>query len=407
MSKRSQILLTFYTFITLLLGWQLSINAQTISYAPTITNINIIQGTTGAILIKFDIDDPDGGLLEVKMLASKDNGQTYTVTPKSIMGDAFKYIIPGKGNIITWDVSKDLPGVDPNNIKIRLIADDGIRLLPDAEISSSTEIQSESTSTKTEVSLGANEKMGNDGAIMMLIPAGDFEMGSISGDADERPVHTVTLDAFYIDLYEVTNDQYRKFVEATGHEKPVYWKYSNFNEPNQPVVGVSWDDANAYAKWAGKRLPTEAEWEKAARGGLIGKKYAWGDSSIPPPGAGNFADETAKLVFKKWDIINGYDDGYSHPAPVGSFSPNGYGVYDMMGNVWEWCSDYYGSGYYASSAKSNPKGPASGRDRVIRGGSWFADKDYLRVPNRFNYEPSYVIDSAGNIGFRCVQDADK
>jgi sulfatase modifying factor 1 len=194
-------------------------------------------------------------------------------------------------------------------------------------------------------------------------------------------------------------------VEATGHEKPIYWKYSNFNEPHQPVVGATWDDANAYAKWAGKRLPTEAEWEKAARGGLIGKKYAWGDSAIPPSGAGNFADETAKQVFRKWDIINGYNDGYSHPAPVGSFSPNGYGVYDMMGNVWEWCSDWYDPNYYASSPKSNPKGPTSGRDHVVRGGSWFADKDYLRVSNRFNYDPSYIIDSAFNIGFRCVQDA--
>jgi hypothetical protein len=185
MNKRSQIPLTVYTFITLLLGWQLSINAQTISYAPTITNIDISQGTTGSILIKFDVDDPDGGLLEVKMLASKDNGQTYTVTPKSIMGDAFKYTIPGKGKSITWDVSKDLPGIDPNNIKIRLIADDGIKLLPDAGLSSSTEIQGKSTSTITEVSLGANEKMGNDGAVMVLIPAGDFEMGSSIGDAKD------------------------------------------------------------------------------------------------------------------------------------------------------------------------------------------------------------------------------
>jgi len=406
MQKGLRILLIIYTFIVLFIGLQSSINSQSISYAPVITNIKITQGFTGSILISFDIDDPDGGLLEVKMLASKDDGKSYTIVPKSVTGDVFKYTIPGKGKSISWDVSKDLPGVDLNSIKIRLIADDGIKLTQDLGTPTDT-TQSKSYTTTPDVSLGANMKIGNDGAKMVLIPAGEFEMGSNNGDPDERPVHTVYLDAFYIDIYEVTNAQYKKFVDATGYPKPVYWRSDNFNEPDQPVVGVTWEDANAYAKWAGKRLPTEAEWEKAARGGLVGKNYSWGDSPIPPKGAGNFADMTAKLVFKRWDVISGYDDGYSHPAPVGSFSPNGYGIYDMMGNVWEWCYDWYDANYYSRSPKNNPKGPESGRDHVIRGGSWFADKDCLRVSNRFNYDPSYVIQSAFNIGFRCVQDADK
>jgi len=403
MSKRSRTILISYITLVLLLGVQLYSDAQNISYAPTVNNIKINQTLlTGSIEITFDVDDPDGGLLEVRMLVSKDNGQTYTVSPKSATGDVNKYTIAGKGKIIKWDMGKDLPGIDPNNIKIRLIADDGIKLLPDTGTTTSS---SKSASSTTVSEAGNNAKAVKDVSKMILIPAGEFEMGSSVGDADERPVHTVNIDAFYIDMYEVTNAQYKEFVDATSHESPVYWKYSNFNEPDQPVVGVTWDDANAYTKWAGKRLPTEAEWERAARGGLIGKKYAWGDSSTPPPGAGNFADETSKKVFKKWDVINGYDDGFSHPAPVGCFDPNGYGVCDMMGNVWEWCADWYDSGYYSKSSKDNPKGPATGQEHVLRGGSWFSDKDYLRVSNRYNYNPSYTMKEAANIGFRCAKDA--
>jgi formylglycine-generating enzyme required for sulfatase activity len=404
---------TLLTLILLIIGVMVfhtySI-AQTISYAPIITNIKINNNAiTKNIEINFDVEDPDGGLFEIKMMASRDGGKTYTITPKAVIGDVNKYSIASKGMNIKWDVERDLPGVDLANIKIRLIADDGLKLLPDTGVTTTTTTNtasSKSTTTSNPAVISGNVKIGKDGAQMVLIPAGEFEMGSNSGDADERPVHTVSLNAFYIDMYEVTNAQYKKFVDATGAQAPIYWKYANFNEPNQPVVGITWEEANAYAKWAGKRLPTEAEWEKAARGGQIGKKYIWGDASTPPRGAGNFADETAKLVFKGWDIIKGYDDGYSHPAPVGSFAPNDYGLYDMIGNVWEWCSDYYDSSYYSSSPKSNPKGPGSGTDHVLRGGSWFADKDYLRVSNRFNYNPSYTVKSSCTVGFRCAQDAE-
>jgi len=224
---------------------------------------------------------------------------------------------------------------------------------------------------------------GKDGAPMVLIPAGDFQMGSNDYD-NEKPIHTVYLDAFYIDIYEVTNAQYKKFMASTGHKSPSYWNDSKYNAPNHPVVGVSWDDAVAYAKWAGKRLPTEAEWEKSAKGGLVGKTYPWGD---------NLTHDDANY---KWE----------HTSPVGSFAPNGYGLYDMAGNVCEWCADWYGNNYYANSPKSNPKGPGSGERRVLRGGSWKLNYVYDYVYLRVAYRNYYYYPTDGHynfIGFRCVQ----
>jgi len=189
---------------------------------------------------------------------------------------------------------------------------------------------------------------------MVPIPAGCFMMGSDTGDSDERPVRGVCLDAFFMDEYEVTNREYGKFLAATNHERPEYWDNSEFNQPDQPVVGVSWEDAVAYAKWAGKRLPTEAEWEYAARGGLKGKEYPWGDDfPVEQANCGNLDAQ------HEWD----------GPSPVGSFEPNGYGLYDMAGNVWEWCSDWYGD-TYPSEKQTDPTGPASGEYRVLRGGCW-------------------------------------
>jgi formylglycine-generating enzyme required for sulfatase activity len=225
--------------------------------------------------------------------------------------------------------------------------------------------------------------IGKDGAEMVLIPAGEFEMGS-NDSSGEKPMHTVYLDAFYIDKYEVTNAQYKKFIDETSHRKPGYWKEPNYDAPNQPVVDVSWDDAKAYADWAGKRLPTEAEWEKAARGGLRGKSYPLGD--------------TLTHDDANYDGTGGQDQ-WSYTSPVGSFSPNGYGLYDMAGNVWEWCADWYDKNYYANSPRQNPMGPSSGQYRVYRGGSWnTSNPDNIRVSNR-----DYEIRAFSNIGFRCVK----
>ena len=206
---------------------------------------------------------------------------------------------------------------------------------------------------------------------------------SNDGRGNEKPVHTVYVDAFYMDKYEVTNAQYRKFVEATGHQKPSHWDSSKFNQPKQPVVNVSWDDAVAYCKWAGKRLPTEAEWEKAARGGLEGKKYPWGNSSIDTSQANN-------------------NKNVGKPTPVGNYPPNGYGLYDMAGNVWEWCADRYDRDYYKDSPDRNPTGPSSGDWRVIRGGGWLSLASWCVCAVRFYYVPN---SRSSYNGFRGVQSA--
>lgn len=285
----------------------------------------------------------------------------------------------------------DLTSIDTASMLQRIL--NGFQKLG---IQPSSTIKKEETKPSSEL---PKKIIVEDEAPMVLIPAGEFLMGDdYFGDAK---VHPVSLDAFYIDKYEVTNAQYKKFMDAKGHEAPAFWNDSNYNAPNQPVVGVTWEDAKAYAEWAGKRLPTEAEWEKAARGGFEGKKFVWGDEWPPPKGAGNFADETAGKVLGWLRIINGYDDGYAYTAPVGSFKPNGYGLYDMAGNVWEWCEDQYDPEYYAESPKLNPPGPSSGSACVLRGGSWYSHfRDYyLRVAYRFHYVPSNTLNF---VGFRCV-----
>lgn len=231
---------------------------------------------------------------------------------------------------------------------------------------------------------------GKDGAVMNLIPAGEFVMGCDEGCGifqfpcdDSKPAHTVYLDAFYMDIHEVTNAQYEQFMDATGHTGPLYWDDSGYNAPDQPVVGVDWFDAVAYAAWAGKRLPTEAEWEKAARGGLTGVTFPWSGS------------------------INCNHDNFGGcnylPTPVMTHIPNGYGLYEIGGNVREWCSDWYDPGYYATSPEENPRGPDSGTRRVIRGGAFPDNGDHMLTHVRIHHsEPSY---KANSNGFRCVQSA--
>jgi len=211
-----------------------------------------------------------------------------------------------------------------------------------------------------------------DGSEMMLIPAGSFEMGDHFNEAyvDELPVHTVTLDAFYMDTHEVTVGQFREFVNQSGYQWEGEWttiwdsvaKYSPGDD--YPIVYVDWNNAMAYAEWAGKRLPTEAEWEYAARGGVAGKRYPWGNEITHDDA--NYSGTGGK------DVWEGGSNGGT--APVGSFAANGYGLYDMAGNVWEWCQDWYDENYYSVSPAKNPSGPSTGFEtderRVKRGGSW-------------------------------------
>ena len=212
---------------------------------------------------------------------------------------------------------------------------------------------------------------------MALVPAGSFLMGSAGGGRDERPQHTVYLDAFYIDRAEVSCERYGRFLKETGYPAGDLWN-PEYDRPDDPVVGVSWHDAVAFAAWAGKRLPTEAEWEKAARGGLVGKKYPWGDE----PG-----NERANYMS-------------FGTTPVKSYEPNAYGLYDIAGNVWEWCQDWYDPDHYRQSPLRNPLGPVYGTHKVIRGGYWYSSEETLRVSNRHRHEPAH---RSFLIGFRCAK----
>ena len=232
---------------------------------------------------------------------------------------------------------------------------------------------------------------------MVLIPAGKFVMGYDGSDENQKPAHAVSLGAYYIDKYEVSNAQYDAFVTMTSAQVPRYATDSNLNQPNQPVVGVTWVETNAYCALAGLRLPTEAEWEKAARGS-DGRLYPWG-TRLPNGMLANFADKNADL---DWRDLS-FDDGYGFSAPVGSYvsgvSP--YGVHDLSGNVWEWVSDWYGADYYKQSPEANPTGPTNGVNRVIRGGSWYSQVTALGSAFRLFHEPGH---GTLYVGFRCVKD---
>ncbi|GAB3931682.1 formylglycine-generating enzyme family protein [Larkinella terrae] len=291
---------------------------------------------------------------------------------------------------------------------------------------------------------------------MVLIPGGTFQMGS-DEFPDSRPLHTVKVDGFWMDKHEVTNAEFARFVEATKYvtvaERPLnpkdypgvpadklvpgsavftppnqqislenplaWWQYvagASWKHPagpqstiqgheNEPVVHVSYEDAAAYAKWAGKRLPTEAEWEFAAQGGKGNRKYYWGEE-LKPGGKwianiyqGNFPNQNAK------------EDGFAGIAPVRSFPANPYGLYDMDGNVWEWCQDLYRPDYYRNSPKENPKGPTDSYDPdepgavkyVQRGGSFLCSDQYCIRYKAGSRGKGEVSSGSDNLGFRCVR----
>ena len=234
---------------------------------------------------------------------------------------------------------------------------------------------------------------------MSRVPAGSFEMGrahKLPDDGlkwvphilrDDRPVHTVLLDAFQIDTHEVTNEEYAEFIAASAgpFKAPYYWLGGLPPEGRieDPVANVTWEEADAYCRWRGKRLPTEAEWEKACRGGAETRKYPWGDAD---------ADEE-KAHF---DSVNG-------PKRVCSYEVNGYGLCDMAGNVWEWTADIYSQDYYSDAPFANPTDAAEGRFRILRSGSWADVPKFLTCAHRSYARPE---ERSPNIGFRCVQTAD-
>lgn len=242
---------------------------------------------------------------------------------------------------------------------------------------------------------------GKDGAPMLLVPAGPFLMGSNDGLPNERPEHTVTIKAFYIDQYEVTAGRYQKYVELGKHEPPAPADDdAGRSLDDRPVVGVTWTEAAAYCAWAGKRLPSEAEWEKAARG-TDGRRYPWGEMQpfvdIANYNRGIWVSEAITLV----PVGSGLEGmSVRHGLKEGGKSP--YGLAHMAGNAAEWVNDWYDREYYQQSPDANPSGPKSGEKRVLRGGSWADLPTALRVTARFSAEPDF---DDRTIGFRCAMDA--
>jgi formylglycine-generating enzyme required for sulfatase activity len=229
------------------------------------------------------------------------------------------------------------------------------------------------------------------------IPAGEFWMGRAEFQwlfdrnteiererLDDRPAHKLYLDSFAIDKYEVTNEEYLRYIKATGTKPPWYWPHGEIpdGQARFPVYNVNWEEASVYCKWAGKRLPTEAEWERAARGGLERKRYPWGD------------DDQLRN--------RGRLDAPEGPVEVGTYPPNGFGIYDITGNVWEWTSDWYDRDYYSISPERNPKGPDTGMYKIIRGGGWTDGYDArnLMVSHRSYVDPTV---RAFTIGIRCAK----
>ncbi len=229
---------------------------------------------------------------------------------------------------------------------------------------------------------------GKDGAPMVLVPAGEFPMGSEQGDDDEQPVHRVVLDSFYLDTFEVTNGQFAKFVSAIQSEPP--WGFADQETPvvhaDRPVRWVNWLEATGYCLWAGKRLPTEAEWEKAARG-TDGRVYPWGNEPPTPVHA-----------------VFGLKEGADTVSPIGNrdkgMSP--YGVHDLAGNLYEWVADWYDEAVYRPIPTVNPRGPTEGTTKVQRGGSYINSPYRLRSSFRTKGDPT---EHDPNVGFRCAHDA--
>jgi len=302
-----------------------------------------------------------------------------------------------------------------------------------------------------------NNEIGSDKAEMVKIEGGSFEMGS-GNFQDAQPLHQVQVNSFYMDVHEVTNAQFESFVKATGYvtvaERPLdprdfpgadpsllvpgsavfkapkqvqgmqnhlqWWEYvpdANWRHPegpnssikgkeNHPVTQLAYDDAEAYAKWAGKRLPTEAEWEFAAKAGKHEQEtYYWGSEKLED------GKWLANIYQGEFPINNSKEDGFETTAPVKSFPANAYGLYDMEGNVWEWCSDFYRPDYYQKSPKENPKGPSDSYDpqepgaikRVQRGGSFLCNDQYCERYKAGSRGKGEINSPTNNVGFRCVK----
>ncbi len=399
--------------------------------APQVSNVTSSQRIDGSKLvdIRYDLADADGDVCTVTVIVSDDGGSTWDVPIASFIqpSDVGGGVTPGSGKHIIWNSATDLPGAFGSQYKVRVCADDGYTFVPPN---------------------------------MLLIAAGEFQMGDHhDGWSQALPVHAVYVDSFYMDVYEVTNQQYADALNwassqglitvtsgvvyqagggtaycstttASSYSR-ITWNGSTFgvvgealpaddtgNKTNHPMVEVAWFGAAAYANWlsgmegrtpsyntstwtcsfgvAGYRLPTEAEWEKAARGGQYApyRRYPWGDTL-----------DGTKANY--WDSGDPYETGgYPRTTPAGYYDggqtpagidmANGYGLYDMAGNVWEWCNDWFGPYSQCDPTPcDNPHGPATGTYRVLRGGSWGINGNFLRCATRFDGIPDYLDISNG------------
>lgn len=285
---------------------------------------------------------------------------------------------------------------------------------PTSILSAATETTTEATNTRIPTATVTLEPTVEsittrlrkiDGMEQVIVPAGTFRMGSDFEEEREKPEHAVWLDTYWIDTFEVTNSQYALCVSTGACNTPDYRNslthekyYGSNGFDNYPVLFVSWHDASDYCGWVGGRLPTEAEWEKAARGDQDARNFPWGDHF-----GSNYANLCDRNCTMSWKNSN-YDDGFIDTAPVRGF-PDGvsqYGAMNMAGNVCEWVADWYKSDYYYNKQDwSEPLGPASGSTRVIKGGSWYDDTDILRVSARYGFDPNK---SYYDVGFRCVNE---
>jgi formylglycine-generating enzyme required for sulfatase activity len=363
---------------------------------PVVSNVIASQRTDGSKLVDvyYDLADADAEACTITVKASSDAGASWTLSITALSGDVGPGIMPGNGKHIVWNCVVDLPGAFGSQYKVRVCADDHIT--PPG---------------------------------MVAVPAGEFQMGDpwSEGDADERPVHTVYLSQYCIDTYEVTNAFYCQFLNAGGNDD--HWTASQkifqqgspgsyYYTPvsgyeNHPIVYVNYTDATHFCDWrstveglpAGSyRLPTEAEWEKAAGWDPVANQhFRFGEHS--DGGGYNSLDGHRANFYGSGDPFDngttpvGYYDGTTHGSYTTQNAQCYYGCYDMSGNVWEWCYDWYSATYYSSSPSTDPTGPTSGTYRVLRGGNWDNYPSHCRSAERDNNPPSNRVTT---IGFRCA-----
>jgi len=363
-----------------------------------VENVRFFQRKgTNLVDIYYDLSDTEGGdKFIVSLSLSTDGGRGFSIIPTTLSGDYGSNINSGKNKQILWDAGADFDNMVGDNFVFKVMAKRTGAYVPPA---------------KTRFTYLVKNTQGYDeyrhektGMVLIKIPAGEFWMGSAASEGadDEHPQHKVYLNEYYIGKYEITNELFERFVKETGYKTDAEkegtgytyeggkweeragrnWRYYySAGREEHPVVLVSWNDTKAFCDWAGLRLPTEAEWEKAARG-TDGRQYPWGNAWDGNKCASGSMD--ISLMKSK----TGYVDmgGGRSTVLVGSFASglSPYGCYDMAGNVWEWCADWFDENYYGRSANNNPPGPSSGANRVLRGGCWIDVSNYCRSAYRWS-----------------------